>query len=253
MADKKKQKLVLLIAVVFIAAGIAGYVYEQGMHVSKQPALTVDGLPYNDLLSPPAPKEVKSKEIKLPEGGEMGTEVKPFRTEIKSDEEILSEYRENFIKPGESIPSFSAVTSKIKTVKYADIKGKAGSIFIFIRSIDWCPVCKAQVKDWNERVKEFTDLGYSVAVITHDDMQKVQDYQKKEKIKLILIPDAEHAITRFFRILNTDYKRGDKFFGTPNPAIYVINAKGVVTHRFAEKDLDRRPQIDAVKAEISKK
>ncbi len=229
MAHTTKQKLVLLSVVVFMGAGVAGYVYEQGMLVSKQPALAADGLPYDDSLSPPAPKEVKS------------------------DKETLSEYHENFIKPGESILPFAAITTNLKQVKYDDIKGKAGSIFIFIRSINWCPVCLVQVKDWNARIQEFNDLGYSVVVITHDDVQKVQDYQKKEKIQLILIPDVEHAITRFFRILNTDYKRGDRFFGTPNPAIYVIDAKGVITHRFAEEDLNKRPQIDVVKAEISKK
>lgn len=61
-----------------------------------------------------------------------------------------------------------------------------------------------------------------------------------------MLSDEGSAIIRAFGLLAENYPPGSFYYGVPHPAIVVIDANGVVSHRFSESNYVTRPEIDDV-------
>jgi len=50
---------------------------------------------------------------------------------------------------GDVIPKIEAKDQSNDLKKYSDIVGDKGAILIFYRSVDWCPFCQKQLKEFS--------------------------------------------------------------------------------------------------------
>lgn len=156
-------------------------------------------------------------------------------------------------KVGDRLPAgFSVLDLQSKPVDFNAIRGEKGAILLFIRSIDWCPFCQLQVKEWNSQRDAFEKAGYHVAAISYDKPEVSTRASTKLDITLPIYSDTGSAMIKALGILNTDIPNdGGKLYGIPNPTIYVVNPEGIITHRFAEEGYQKRPQIADVKAALN--
>lgn len=157
--------------------------------------------------------------------------------------------------PGDELPKgFHVRSAQSPSIDYPAIRGEKGAVLLFIRSIDWCPFCQMQVKEWNAARETFEKAGYRVAAISYDTPEVSARASAKLGITLPVYSDTDSAMIKALGILNTDIpKDNTKLYGIPNPTIYVVNRDGVITHRFAEEGYQKRPQMADVEKALNLK
>lgn len=133
---------------------------------------------------------------------------------------------------------------------FTSLVGEKGLAIVFLRSLDWCHFCKAQAKELDERIGEFTAHGVRLVILSCDSVATLKTFQLKHTHRLTLLSDPQSNIIKHFGILNQRQKPGSRGFGIPNPGIMIVDTKGIIRAKFAEKSYRKRPQIDAVLAAI---
>lgn len=150
-------------------------------------------------------------------------------------------------KIGDKIPhDLSLRTADGKETNFDKLKGEKGLVLFFVRSADWCPFCKRQMVDFGQNYKKFMEKGYAIASVSYDDEATLNRFKQQKKLRYSLISDPRSESIKAFGLLHKKYKPGSRFYGIPHPAIYVINADGVITHLFAESGYQSRPPIGGI-------
>jgi len=148
---------------------------------------------------------------------------------------------------GDSVPHpLVALDQMAQQRTFDSLKGERGLILLFNRSVDWCPYCQNQVIEWNAAQARANALGYNVAELSYDEIDKITQFANRHSITLPLLSDPDSEIIRGFDILNETQKPGTFGYGIPYPIIFVINPKQVITHRFSEESYKDRPAVDVV-------
>lgn len=172
------------------------------------------------------------------------------------------------LKAGDSMPEeFKLATYNVFPPEALDLnrdiranKGRS-SVLLFVRSVDWCKYCKAQLREWNAVNEKFVAVGYDVAAISYGydaeggsytpEKNAVRDFINRNDISYPVLTDSDSSAIKSFGILNTKFKRGSRFYGIPNPAIYVINSDGIITHYYAEENYKDRPIIAEIASDLN--
>lgn len=155
------------------------------------------------------------------------------------------------LEVGDSIPkTFEALDSLGREMNFESVKGENGLVLIFTRSADWCQYCKAQLRDWNSHVALVNEAGYKLAAISYDTPEQLGKFHEANQLSYTLLSDEASAMIDAFGIRNTKFSEGSRFYGIPNPAIYVIDANGKITSVFREENYQERPEVAEVLAAI---
>ena len=135
-----------------------------------------------------------------------------------------------------------ATDSLGREARFESLKETGGLILIFTRSADWCQYCIGQLKDWNNHVDAVREAGYGLAALSYDSVGTLAKFEKANDLRYMLLSDTQSRVIDAFGIRNTRFDEGSRFYGIPNPAIYVLDANGVITHIFKEEGYKERPQ-----------
>lgn len=71
-------------------------------------------------------------------------------------------------------------------------------------------------------------------------------FARRESIKFTLLADKKAEIIKAFDLVNKSFPKSAPWYGVAVPAIFAVNAKGTVTHRFSTQDYRDRPEPEAV-------
>jgi peroxiredoxin Q/BCP len=93
---------------------------------------------------------------------------------------------------------------------------------------------------------DVSGLGYALATVSYDGVKPLAQFSKRRKIGFTLLSDPDSAIIRAFDLLNDDFPPGQPGHGLSLPLMFVIDPKGIITHRFSDPDYSWRPAIDTV-------
>jgi peroxiredoxin len=108
--------------------------------------------------------------------------------------------------------------------------GKKGLILQFSRSLDWCPYCKAQYKQLIPVAPTIEALGFNIALMTYDSVEKLREIALDDDIKFKLLHDEGVAHVNAFGILNTSYKSGHYAYGVRPDYSIVLDALQKLGH-----------------------
>lgn len=147
------------------------------------------------------------------------------------------------LQAGDAFPAFMLKDSQSVTKTHADMSGNAGWVAIVTRSVTWCPYCQKQMMDFQTALPAFTVLGYNVAGISYDPPEETAAFAARHKISFPLLSDHDSALIKALGILNEDHAPGTKFYGIPNPAIYIIDKDSKILRIFSEESYKARPEI----------
>lgn len=155
---------------------------------------------------------------------------------------------------GENIPhGLSAYTHDIQKTDFHTLKGKNGLVVVFTRSADWCPYCQKQLIELNDIVPKLHDKGYNMVGISYDSVATLGKFHAQHDLQYPLLSDEGSEIIRAFGILNTDMQPGSKFYGIPNPTIYILDENGKIHSILANEGYISRPDpkdiLDAIPKE----
>ncbi len=143
---------------------------------------------------------------------------------------------------GSTIPhSFDLIDQQNQKQSFDTLKGEKGLVVFFVRSAEWCPYCQKQIVEINESAEEISALGYNIASVSYDDTSTLSAFSKKHDIAYPMLSDSKSESIKAFGILNEKMEKGTKYYGVPNPAIYIIGADKKVQAILAEDGYKNRP------------
>lgn len=132
----------------------------------------------------------------------------------------------------------------------SSLMAENGVALFFVRSADWCPICKDQLADVNERVDEFRELGINVASISVDEVGLLARFASNQDIRYTMLADPEGTINEALGIRDEQYPAGSAEYGVPRPTVYVLDRRGTIRLRYMEPSFRTRPELDEVLADI---
>jgi len=87
-------------------------------------------------------------------------------------------------------------------------------------------------------MKDFDAAGVAVYALSYDEADALRDFRDAHGITYSLLSDPDSEIIRSFGILNDLIDPDDHpWYGIPYPGTYVVDADGVITHKFFEHNL----------------
>lgn len=131
---------------------------------------------------------------------------------------------------------------------FASLTGEKGLILVFNRSLSWCPYCQADARQWSSRVDAAGRIGINLALVTYDSGDVLDAFARRFEIEYPLLSDKGSNLIRALGILNEEHGPGSFAHGIPHPMVFVIDASGVLRHRFSETHYSERADKDAVLA-----
>lgn len=147
---------------------------------------------------------------------------------------------------GDAAPELAATDSAGETATLASLSGESGLALVFVRSADWCPFCKGQMKDLEAAVGPLTEAGWGLAAISYDPVETLADFKSENELSYALLSDTDSAVIDAFALRNTDVRAGSQYDGIPHPAIVFIRTDGSVGAVLREEGYKDRPQVDVV-------
>jgi peroxiredoxin len=91
-----------------------------------------------------------------------------------------------------------------------------------------------------------------VAIVTNDAVSIHRGFAKSKNIAFTLLADKKVKIIEAFGMTDPKYPKGTNWYGIALPAIFVIDPKGIVTHRFTSTNYRDRPSPEAVLSVLRK-
>ena len=85
-----------------------------------------------------------------------------------------------------------------------------------------------------------------MADVTYDPVDVLKQFSVKEKIEFTLLSDRKSAIIKAFGLLDGSVPETSNWHGFALPLIFVIDADGVIRHRFSETNYQQRPEVDVI-------
>lgn len=155
--------------------------------------------------------------------------------------------------PGVKFPhTLAAVDQNGKAQTLKSLMGTKGVAVFFVRSADWCPFCKHQLADANQRLAEFRALGINIASVSVDEVPLVAAFSQAQSIGYTMLSDPKGDINLALGIRDEQYPLGSKAFGVPRPTLFVIDTSGTLRLRYMEPTYRTRPDLSVVLADIGK-
>jgi peroxiredoxin len=131
-----------------------------------------------------------------------------------------------------------------------DLIGARGLTVVFVRSADWCPFCKRQLVELNQRATEFAALGFPLVSVSVDEVPLVRAFVDSQSIRFTMLADPTGAVAEDTGIRDAQYPTGSAAFGVPHPGIFVLARDRTILAKFFEPGYKTRPDPEAVLARV---
>ena len=89
-------------------------------------------------------------------------------------------------------------------------------------------------------------------MVTYDDVPVLAAFSDANGIGYPLVSDGRREIVPAFGVGDERYGRTSPWHGVARPIIFVVDASGIVRHRFSGPDYQSRPDVDAVLAALKR-
>ncbi len=156
---------------------------------------------------------------------------------------------------GAAIPHDLAATDASGAARDFDsLVGPKGMALFFVRSVDWCPYCKAQTLSVDASRAEFEKRGLSVVFVSYDAVEKQKAFAAAKNVGVTLLSDPKSEIIDAFGLRNEKHVSG-RFAGIPHPAAFIVKPDRTIAAKLYEADYAtndksyvNRPEVGAVLA-----
>ena len=139
-------------------------------------------------------------------------------------------------KIGAAIPHDLAATDASGAARSFDtLVGTRGMALFFVRSVDWCPYCKAQALSIDASRAEFEKRGLSVVFVSYDPAAKQKAFAADRNVGVTLLSDPKSEIIDAFGLRNEKHTSG-RFAGIPHPAAFIVKPDRTIAAKLFEAD-----------------
>lgn len=110
--------------------------------------------------------------------------------------------------------------------------GANGTVVVFVRSADWCPLCKRQLIGLNSSLDAFVERGYALVSVSTDTPEKLAKFTDRRGIGFTMLADPDSVAIDAFGVRDPAFPEGHRAFGVPYPIGFVLNGDGVIVDKF---------------------
>ena len=148
---------------------------------------------------------------------------------------------------GQKVPQVEVTTIDGKVKQLPEVLSGKKTVLFFYRG-GWCPFCNTQMGQLQKIEKDLKSLGFDLIGISTDPVEKLQDSVRKNELNYELLSDFNSKVSQAFGLAFFTSKKvtdrymkmmnlpnplqknaaGETRLVLPAPAVYVIDAKGVV-------------------------
>lgn len=130
------------------------------------------------------------------------------------------------VELGDKAPDFELPDQHGARFHLADALGR-GAVVVFFYPKDETPVCTAEACSFRDAHEDFVAAGATVVGISSDDVASHKRFSARHRLTYPILADTDGQVRRLFGV-----PRG--MFGLSDGRVtYVLDAEGVVRHRFA--------------------
>lgn len=164
------------------------------------------------------------------------------------------------IAVGDPIPDTVLLTIEDKEITLRDAIAGKPTVLIFYRG-GWCPYCTKHLTALAGIQEDLDKLGIQILAISPDQPSKLREKPDNAKIPYQLLSDRTMEVAKTFGIafevdggtrekyrgfgIDLEAASGEAHHLLPHPAVYVIDAKGII--RFAHVNEDYKVRLEAEK------
>ncbi len=133
-----------------------------------------------------------------------------------------------------------------ETATLASAMGDKGMVLYLVRSADWCPFCKAQMKDVMANQAPLSERGYAIASLSYDAPEVLAMFKQGEEISYTMLSDTDSKLIDAMGLRDPEYAEGHFAYGVPRASILVLAPDGTVKAKFVSADYKSRPSNEDV-------
>ncbi len=112
---------------------------------------------------------------------------------------------------------------------FSDLTGPRGLVLVFVRSVDWCPICQIETIKTDQRRAEFATREVGLAFVTHDAPEAAYDFvEDRLSPEARLIAAGEVQLIERLAMTDPSFPTTNRYYGAPFPTALVVDHEGVV-------------------------
>jgi len=153
------------------------------------------------------------------------------------------------LEVGDRAPNFKLISGGGETVTLDLLLRDGPAVLVFVRSADWCPFCKRQLKELEKNRAVIEASGARIAAISYDSAATQAKATDQLGLTYPLLADEGSQTIEAYGILNRD-ARGNAS-GLPYPAIFVVGSDGTISAKLMEERYQDRPSQAVLAATLA--
>lgn len=136
-------------------------------------------------------------------------------------------------------PDFTLTSGTGEAVSLTELRADGPVVLVFVRSADWCPFCRDQLKDLEANRAAIEASGARLVGLSYDSADTQAKAVAKLGLGFPLLSDPGSKTITAYGILNEE-ARG-RAAGLPHPAIFVVDTDGKIAAKLMEEGYRDRP------------
>lgn len=141
---------------------------------------------------------------------------------------------------GTKAPSESVFATSDGEQGIDEILKDGSAVFIFTRSVEWCPFCQTQLKAVNAIVPEIKERGYDVYGVSYDSPDAQDRFAMNQMLEYQMLSDTNSKVIDAFGVRDPQYTEG-RAVGVPYAAVFIIGEDGTIKGKSVSGDYKKRP------------
>ncbi len=112
---------------------------------------------------------------------------------------------------------------------FNDLTGPRGLVLVFVRSVDWCPICQIETLQVAERHKDFVVREVGLAFASNDAPEDAADFVSSELTDATpLLAAKNDGMVERLALVDPTFPEANRYHGAAFPTALVIDAEGIV-------------------------
>jgi len=143
------------------------------------------------------------------------------------------------MNPGDPAPEFVLPDPEGNAVRLSQFRGK--SVVLFFYPKDGTPICTAEACAFRDSYEAFARIGATVIGVSSDSVEAHRAFAAVHRLPFVLLSDEGGRVRKA-------YGATQAFGLVPGRVTFVIDAQGMVRHRFSAQLASKRHVDEALRA-----
>jgi len=149
---------------------------------------------------------------------------------------------------GDPAPDFSVVDSRGAPFTLSDLRGRGPVVLVFYRG-HWCPFCRKQLSRLQAGLPAIRDRGAHLVALSIDQPRLGRALADELGLEFTLLSNPDSSVVDLYGIRNRLLGVAS---GIPHPAVFLIDAEGIVRFREVRHNYRRRVSPSRILRELDR-